>query len=133
MPSPAIIPAPRVRLYYAATLTLFGIIHSPFADGRMFFPWSIGNLPPESNGRSPFELMTAYLLLTITFAGWGVWYKRQQNHSSPYAPAIGAPPGEPPNADVPAAESEGPALPANWVPDKNRGSMANVTPTLLRL
>ena len=97
----------------AATLTLFGIIHSPFADGRMFFPWSIGNLPPESNGRSPFELMTAYLLLTITFAGWGVWYKRQQNHSSPYAPAIGAPPGEPPNADVPAAESEGPALPAN--------------------
>ena len=97
----------------AATLTLFGIIHSPFADGRMFFPWSVGNLPPESNGRSPFELMTAYLLLTITFAGWGVWYKRQQNHSSPYAPAIGAPPGEPPNADVPAAESEGPALPAN--------------------
>jgi len=48
----------------AATLTLFGIIHSPFADGRMFFPWSVGSLPPESNGRSPFELMTAYLLLT---------------------------------------------------------------------
>ena len=67
----------------AATLTLFGIIHSPFADGRMFFPWAIGALPPESNGRSPFELMTAYLLLTITFIGWGVWYARQQNHSSP--------------------------------------------------
>ena len=97
----------------AATLTLFGIIHSPFADGRMFLPWAIGDLPPESNGRSPFELMTAYLLLTITFVGWGVWLARQQNHSSPYAPAIGAPPGEPPNADVPAAESEGPDLPAN--------------------
>ncbi len=97
----------------AATLTLFGIIHSPFADGRMFFPWAIGDLPPESNGRSPFELMTAYLLLTITFVGWGVWLARQQNHSSPYAPAIGAPPGAPPNAEVPAAESEGPAPPAN--------------------
>ena len=97
----------------AATLTLFGIIHSPFTDGRMFFPWAIGALPPESNGRSPFELMTAYLLLTITFVGWGVWYARQQNYSSPYAPAIGAPPGEPPKADVPAAESEGPDLPAN--------------------
>ena len=97
----------------AATLTLFGIIHSPFADGRMFLPWAIGDLPPESNGRSPFELMTAYLLLTITFVGWGVWLARQQNHSSPYAPAIGAPPGAPPNAEVPAAESEGPAPPAN--------------------
>ena len=97
----------------AATLTLFGIIHSPFADGRMFFPWAIGALPTESNGRSPFELMTAYLLLMIIFVGWGFWVARQQNYSSPYAPAIGAPPGAPPNAEVPAAESEGPAPPAN--------------------
>lgn len=67
----------------AAILTLFGVIHSPFADGRMFFPWAIGDLPTESNGRSPLELMTAYLLLTITFIGWSFWLRRQQNHSSP--------------------------------------------------
>ena len=87
----------------------------PFSIRRWtnVFPWAIGDLPTESNGRSPLELMTAYLLLTITFIGWSFWLRRQQNHSSPYAPAIGVPPGEPPNADVPAAESEGPALPAN--------------------
>ena len=79
----------------------------------MFFPWAIGALPTESNGQSPFELMTAYLLLTIIFVGWHFWVARQQNYSSPYAPATGAPPGAPPNADVPAAESDGPALPAN--------------------
>lgn len=67
----------------AAILTLFGVIHSPFADGRMFFPWAIGALPTESNGRSPLELMTAYLLLTITFIGWSFWLRRQQNYSSP--------------------------------------------------
>jgi len=53
----------------AATFTLFGIIHSPFQDGRMFFPWAIGNLPVESRGRSPFELAIAYILLG-TFIFW---------------------------------------------------------------
>ncbi len=67
----------------AATFTLFGIIHSPFQDGRMFFPWAIGNLPVESRGRSPFELAIAYILLALIFFGWGLWYREQQNHSSP--------------------------------------------------
>ena len=67
----------------AATFTLFGIIHSPFQDGRMFFPWAIGNLPVESRGRSPFELAIAYILLALLFFGWGLWYSKQQSYSSP--------------------------------------------------
>jgi AGZA family xanthine/uracil permease-like MFS transporter len=57
----------------AAALTLFGIIHSPFADGRLFAPWAIGTLPPEAAGRGPLELAAAYALLAALFAGWSAW------------------------------------------------------------
>ena len=57
----------------AAALTLFGIIHSPFADGRLVAPWAIGPLPPEAAGRGPLELAAAYGLLALLFAGWHVW------------------------------------------------------------
>ena len=69
-------------VYFCCDTYSFGVIHSPFADGRMFFPWAIGALPTESNGRSPLELMTAYLLLTITFIG-GAFGLDVSNYSSP--------------------------------------------------
>jgi hypothetical protein len=60
------------------------VIHSPFADGRMFFPWSIGPLPPEAAGRGPLELAAAYALLALLFAGWQAWlHARPRAHSSP--------------------------------------------------
>ncbi|MFM8634830.1 MAG: permease [Planctomycetia bacterium] len=57
----------------AAVLTLFGVIHSPFHDGRLFLPWSIGELPAEAAGRGPLTLASAYALLAVLFSCWHAW------------------------------------------------------------
>ena len=57
----------------AAAFTLFGVIHSPFPDGRLFLPWSIGTLPAEAAVRGPLELATAYAVLAALFAAWHAW------------------------------------------------------------
>lgn len=67
----------------AAALSLFGLIHSPFADGRLFWPWAIGDLPPAAAGRGPLDLAIAYLLVAGIFAAWGLWLARRPTHSSP--------------------------------------------------
>lgn len=46
------------------------MIHSPFADGRLFFPWAIGELPAEAAGRTPWHLAIAYAALAILFTAW---------------------------------------------------------------
>ena len=61
----------------AAALSAFGVIHSPFADGRLFLPWAIGTLPPEAVGRGPLELAAAYMLVAILFAVWHAWIGRE--------------------------------------------------------
>jgi AGZA family xanthine/uracil permease-like MFS transporter len=53
----------------AAGLALCGVIHSPFPDGRMFLPWSIGPLP------------AAYAVLALLFAGWQVWLRGRARNS----------------------------------------------------
>ena len=67
----------------AASLSLFGVIHSPHTDGRLFWPWAIGGLPPEAAGRGPFDMALAYLVLAGIFTIWGTWLTRQRAHSSP--------------------------------------------------
>lgn len=68
----------------AAALTVCGVMHSPFADGRLFVPWSIGELPPEAVGRGPMEMTAAYAVLAILFAAWGTWQAGPpETHSSP--------------------------------------------------
>ena len=67
----------------AAGLTLFGVIHSPFADGRLFWPWSLGDLPAAAEGRGPFDLASAYLVLAAMFAAWGQWLTSRPAHSRP--------------------------------------------------
>ena len=57
----------------AAGGTLFGIIHSPFTDGRLFLPWSIGALPAAAAGRGPLELAAAYTVLAAIFTAWHAW------------------------------------------------------------
>jgi AGZA family xanthine/uracil permease-like MFS transporter len=54
----------------AAACTLCGVIHSPFADSRLFLPWSIGPLPAEAAGRGPLAIAGAYALLAAIFAAW---------------------------------------------------------------
>ena len=59
----------------AAAFTLCGVIHSPFPDGRLFLPWSLGTLPVEAAGRGPLELAAAYALLAALFAAWHGWLR----------------------------------------------------------
>jgi len=66
----------------AGACTLFGVVHSPFPDGRLFLPWDIGQLPVEALGRSPLELASAYAVLAAIFAAWHM-APRGRAHSSP--------------------------------------------------
>lgn len=52
----------------AGVLTLFGVIHSPWPDGRLFVPWNLADAP--SVGGGPWHLAAAYGLLSLVFAGW---------------------------------------------------------------
>jgi AGZA family xanthine/uracil permease-like MFS transporter len=69
----------------AAAGTLVGVIHSPFADGRLFLPWHLPPLPAEAAGRGPVEVAAAYGLLALLFAAWGTWLDRggRAPHSNP--------------------------------------------------
>ncbi len=69
----------------AAACTLVGVIHSPFADGRLFLPWQLPPLPAEAAGRGPLELAAAYALLAVLFAAWGQWLgdDARSPHSNP--------------------------------------------------
>jgi len=49
-----------------------GVIHSPFADGRLFLPWHVGELPAAAIGRTPWHFAAAYAVLAALFAGWGL-------------------------------------------------------------
>jgi AGZA family xanthine/uracil permease-like MFS transporter len=66
----------------AAACSLFGVIHSPFADGRLFLPWSLGPLPTEALGRGPREMAAGYAVLAIVLAGWAAT-RAGRDHSSP--------------------------------------------------
>ncbi len=59
----------------AAGLALFGVIHSPYHDGRLLLPWALGDLPAEAAGRGPHELAAAYALLALLFAAWHAWLR----------------------------------------------------------
>ena len=67
----------------AAACTLCGVIHSPFADGRLFLPWSIGTLPVEAAGRGPLEVAAAYVLLAAIFAAWHGWLAGEKSRRGP--------------------------------------------------
>ena len=67
----------------AALFTLFGIIHSPYPDGRLFTPWNLAPLPAAALGRGPLELAAAYGLLAILFAAWGGFLGKINDPPSP--------------------------------------------------
>jgi AGZA family xanthine/uracil permease-like MFS transporter len=69
----------------ASTATLCGVIHSPFPGGRLFLPWSIGELPAEAVGRGPWQLAAGYGVLALLFTAWAIHRSRQavSDHSSP--------------------------------------------------
>ena len=68
----------------AAACAVCGVIHSPFADGRLFLPWAIGDLPASAAGRGPLQVAAAYAILALLFAAWHAWLRpRAADHSSP--------------------------------------------------
>ncbi len=57
----------------AALLTLFGVIHSPFDDGRLFLPWMTAN-------PWPFQISAAYGIVAILLWGWGRSGEKAMSH-----------------------------------------------------
>ena len=55
----------------AAGLSLVGVIHSPYPDGRLFLPWQISDAPAP-RGCWPIELAAAYALLAAVWFAWGI-------------------------------------------------------------
>ena len=58
---------------FAALFTLFGVIHSPFENGRVFWPWGV-----ESS--IPIRFFCAYMLL-VGFLIFMDWYSRGRVHT----------------------------------------------------
>jgi AGZA family xanthine/uracil permease-like MFS transporter len=53
----------RAALFFgtAGVLSLFGVIHSPFEDGRLFFPWGVETMEPFLIGAA-YGLMAGFLI-----------------------------------------------------------------------
>lgn len=72
--------AAGVYFAIAALCTLFGVIHSPFEDERLFVPWALGDsLPRAAAGQTPFHMAGAYLLVAILLWLWSAWERPQQD------------------------------------------------------
>lgn len=67
----------------AALMTLFGVIHSPFAGGRMFVPWDMEDLSAIASGRGPMEVAAGYAVLAGLLAVWSMLPASRVDHSSP--------------------------------------------------
>jgi AGZA family xanthine/uracil permease-like MFS transporter len=68
----------------ASVFSLFGVIHSPFADERLVLPWNLGSeLPQAAAGQTPFFMAAAYLLVAILLFAWGAYSKRNELEGKP--------------------------------------------------
>jgi len=66
--------AASVYFAVAGVCSLFGVIHSPFPDERLFVPWALGDsLPQAAAGQSPFVMASAYLLVAVILLAWSWW------------------------------------------------------------
>ena len=66
-----------------AVLSLFSIIHSPFADGRMAWPWDVDSLPNVAAGQTPIYVSAGYAMATAIMFVWGVWYDGERTVQEP--------------------------------------------------
>ncbi|HEV3417142.1 MAG TPA: permease [Pirellulales bacterium] len=71
---------PRAALYFAiaGACTLFGVIHSPLADGGLIVPWNLADLPIAAKGQSPLYIAGGYFAVALLLIAWG-WYDTNLN------------------------------------------------------
>jgi AGZA family xanthine/uracil permease-like MFS transporter len=64
----------RAAMYLAvcAVCSLFSMIHSPFADGRMAWPWNIDSLPAVAAGQTPIYVAAGYAVAAMIMFVWGL-------------------------------------------------------------
>ena len=68
----------------ASVCSLFGIIHSPFADERLVLPWNLGaELPHAAAGQTPFYLAISYLLVAVMLFVWGKFLDQHEAEETP--------------------------------------------------
>jgi AGZA family xanthine/uracil permease-like MFS transporter len=63
-----------------AAATLFGVIHSPYSDGHMFFPWQI----EDAYRDSVLRYTIGYLLVAGMMIAWGWWRQVQGEDTADY-------------------------------------------------
>lgn len=56
----------------AAVLSLFGIMHSPFAGAAMFLVWDL----ESAMRQTPLSYGAGYLLIAVMMIGWEAWLRR---------------------------------------------------------
>ncbi len=65
----------------AGIFSLFGVIHSPFADERLLLPWNLGDeLPAVAAGQTPFYMAAAYFLVAAMLVVWAVLSQSQETN-----------------------------------------------------
>ena len=63
-------------LAICAACSLFSMIHSPFDDGRMAWPWDVDDLPAVAAGQTPVHIASGYAVAAAIMFMWGLWYSR---------------------------------------------------------
>jgi AGZA family xanthine/uracil permease-like MFS transporter len=57
----------------AGSCAAFGVIHSPFADGRLFTPWNIPTLADSARGQTPLHIACGYFAAALLLAAWSFY------------------------------------------------------------
>lgn len=63
-------------LMIAAVATLFGVIHSPFANGAMYIPWQ-ATAEQAASAELTYRFTAAYLTAAAVVAAWGAAVQRE--------------------------------------------------------
>lgn len=65
----------RAGIYFlvCAAFTLFGIMHSPFPNEQLFWPWAIPELPHAAAGQTPKYVASAYFFTAALMFAWQWW------------------------------------------------------------
>ncbi len=69
-------------IYFAigGIFSLFGVIHSPFADERLLVAWNLpADLPHAAAGQTPFHMASAYLTVAVMLFVWAQFVTPQKS------------------------------------------------------
>ena len=72
-------------LVICGAFTLFGVMHSPFPDEQLFWPWAIPELPEAAAEQTPIHMAAAYFVAAALMFAWGWWMEFSGQKLEPLA------------------------------------------------